>query len=298
MLQRALSANYTRLLLPLALTGVSALASGCSALIDTSERQCSAQADCAALGFEGDVCIDEVCQSTQARQASLEATAWGCLGNTTRPASGANRVSLTILILDVITTLPPQDLQVRFCPKLDVNCEKPLPGEFDFDVDGRLVTRLQAGFDGYVELTSPTTTPALFFVTQPVLRDTTVQNVLPVVSPESFGRIAQAIGTTLDLDNLGHTYALASDCTGAPAGGVRLDVDRTTATTASYYMINNVPVASAAATDAAGGGGFLNLLSGFTRITGFVSATGARIGQAGFIVRKGAVSYPLVLPAP
>jgi hypothetical protein len=61
-------------------------------------------------------------------------------------------------------------------------------------------------------------------------------------------------------------------------------------------MVNNVPVGSATATDAAGSGGFLNLESGFTSITGYVSSSGARIGESGFIVRAGAVSYPLIVP--
>jgi hypothetical protein len=131
-----------------------------------------------------------------------------------------------------------------------------------------------------------------------VWQDTVIQNVLPVVSAEGFRGIAEALGTTLDLEKLGSVYALASDCSGAPAPGVRFEVDRQTETTKRYYMVNNVPVGSAVATDAAGSGGFLNLGAGFTSITGFVSSSGARIGQSAFIVRAGAVSYPLVLPSP
>ena len=114
--------------------------------------------------------------------------------------------------------------------------------------------------------------------------------MLPVVSPQGFRGIAEAIGTSLNLDTLGQPYVLAADCAGEPAAGVHFELDQMTPSTASYYMICKVPVASAVATDASGSGGFINLGSGFTRISARVSTTGVRIGEAGFIVRAGAVS--------
>ena len=267
------------------------LASACTLLVDTSARQCASQEDCGALGLEGMHCIERVCQMHDAIMV------WGCLGNVARPASGASTVSLTIRVADVVTMQAPVDLQAKFCPKLDVDCSHPLSGAVAFDELGRMVAQFQAGFDGYIELTSAMTMPALFFVTLPIWQDTVIQNTLPVVSVENFLGIANALGTTVDLAQLGEAYVMASDCSGAPAEGVRFEVDRQTVTTKRYYMVNNVPVGSATATDAAGSGGFLNLSSGFTSITGFVSSSGARIGEAGFIVRAGAVSYPLILPA-
>jgi hypothetical protein len=236
-------------------------------------------------------CIDRVCQSGDALSA------WSCLGSVQRGASGERQVSLTLRVVDVITTQPPADLHVALCPKLDVDCAHPLEGESLVQESGWLTIRAPAGFDGYVELKSPQTTPALFFVTLPVWQDTVLQSVLPVVSRQGFEGIARALGSTLDLEKLGHVYALASDCAGTPAEGVRFEIDRKTEATTRYYMINNVPVASAVATDASGSGGYLNLAGGFTRITGFVSHSGALVGESGFMVRPGAVSYPLVLPA-
>lgn len=236
-------------------------------------------------------CIERVCQSKDAIMV------WSCLGDVQRPASGARTVSLTVPVVDVLTMQPPAELEVKFCPKLDVDCSHPLSGAFYFDQAQRLVIEIQAGFDGYVELTSPGSLPALFFVTLPLWQDTVIQNMLPVLSAESFQGIAKALGSTLDLEELGHVVALASDCSGAPAEGVRFEIDRETTSTKRYYMVNNVPVDSAVATDAAGSGGFLNLASGFTSITGFVSSSGARIGDSAFIVRAGAISYPLILPS-
>ena len=164
--------------------------------------------------------------------------------------------------------------------------------------EGALQLQVPGGFDGYVEMTADSITPSLFFVTQPIWQDTTIQGVVPVVSAQGFEGIAQAIGTTLDLENSGHVYALSFDCDGNPAEDVRLDVDPKSPGMAKYYMINNVPVGSAPATDASGAGGFLNLKPGFTKLEGFVSSTGARIGETGFIVRKGAVSYPRLMPSP
>lgn len=281
-------AHVLRLVLAVALQA----ALSCSIIVDTSTRQCSTAADCSAIGLDGALCVDQVCQQ------ALGISAWSCLGEVQLPASGERRVSLAIPVVDVLTTRAPEDLRVRFCPKLDVDCDQPLDGDFHIDAGGHAIFQVEAGFDGYIELMTDSITPALFFVTQPLWRDTVLRSVLPVVSPEGFHGIAEGIGTTLDLDKLGHVYALASDCEGNPAQGVRFEIDRQTPQTARYYMINNVPVASAVHTDASGSGGFLNVESGFTRITGYVSSTGARIGDSGFIVRAGAVSYPLVLPSP
>lgn len=264
----------------------------CSFMMDADKNQCESDADCEARGFEGAVCVDNACQpsSTSAR--------WACLGRVKWPSSSTAPPAITLMVVDVLTTKPPEGMSIRVCPKLDVNCASPMSEGFSNDAQGRVVVTVDPGFDGYLEISAPSITPALFFVVRPIWQDTVVQNVLPVVSAEGFDGIAQAIGTTLDLTNDGHTYALASDCADAPADGVRLEIDRQTPTTATYYMINNVPVATASATDASGSGGFLNLMPGFTKITGFVSVTGAQIGEASFLVRAGAVSYPRILPTP
>jgi hypothetical protein len=266
--------------------------SACSRLVDFGRQQCTTQLDCVALGFENATCVDQVCQLPSAPAP------WSCLNNVKWPTAGQNRVSVTVTVMDVLALKPPEGMQVRICAKLDVDCQSPADGTVSFDAQGRVVATVNSGFEGYLEITAPTITPALFFVVRPVLQDTVVQNVLPVVSPQGFESIAGALRTTLDLVDYGHTYALASDCNDAPAAGVRLEIDRQTATTTRYYMINNAPLGTASATDASGSGGFLNLQTGFTKITGYVSATGARIGEASFIVRAGAVSYPRVLPTP
>ena len=278
------------LCLPVVTAVAVSAAVSCSAVVDTSERQCASHADCDRIGLEGLYCIQQVCQTSQG------STAWSCLGDVHHPVSSERKVSLSIPLVDVITTRPPQGLQARFCPKLDVECDIALPGRYYLQPDGALVIDVEAGFDGYVELSAPDTTPALFFVTEPVWHDTVIRSVLPLVSPEGFAGIAQNLGTELDLEQCGHVYALASDCDGVPAEGVRFELEGMTPDVTPYYMINNVPVASAEQTDASGSGGFLNIPAGFTRVTGFVASSDAEIGEAGFIVRPGAVSYPLVLP--
>lgn len=278
-------------LLRVTLAGVMSLASACSLLVDTSARQCASQEDCGALGLQGMRCIERVCQSMDAIMV------WSCLGGVPPASASTSQVSLSIRVIDVLTSQPPTSLQLKFCPKLDVDCSHPLRGGNYFDEQGRLVLLFQAGFDGYIELTSPATLPALLFVTLPVWHDTVIPNTLPMVSTEAFQGIAEALGTELDLQQLGDVVALASDCSGAPAQGVRFEIDRRTASTTGYYMLNNVPVGTASSTDVAGSGGFLNLESGFTSITGFVDSSGARISESGFIVRAGAISYPLILPA-
>lgn len=264
----------------------------CSLMLNPSDAQCESNDDCTARGFQSATCVNQACQPSTADSP------WGCLGNVHWSTGAAREVSLSVMVVDVMTSGPPADLHIQACAKLDVSCATPLPATFSSDAQGRVVAKVGAGFEGYLEFTSPTITPALFFVVRPVWEDTVVPNVLPVVSPQGFEGIAQAIGTTLDLATMGHAYALGSDCLEVPAEGVRLEIDKENSSTARYYMINQVPVGTAPATDASGSGGFLNLEPGFTKITGYVSSTGARVGEAGFVVRAGAVSYPRVLPTP
>lgn len=273
-----------------ALTGATLIAS-CSLMYDTSEEQCETDADCAARNFDGAKCVSNVCQ------ASTGSSEWGCVGAVLWPSAGSGQVTLSMMVIDVLTSAPPQDLDVKLCPKLDVNCTNPSPSGSQFTAEGMLQVTVNAGFDGYLEMSSPTITTSLFFPTRPIWEDTVVPGMMPVVSPEGFDGIAQAIGTTRD-PALGHTFVMAANCNDEPAGGVRLEVSKENAQTARYYMVNNAPMASENATDPAGNGGFLNLDPGFATITGYVAASGATIGEASFIVRAGAVSYPRVIPTP
>ena len=264
----------------------------CSFLLDTNKVQCSKDADCSEHASNLS-CVDHVCVDV------TSSSPWACLGNVAWPTASSTTVTLTLPVVDVITSAFPKDLKVRACSKLDIQCVSQLSATVDVSsTPGLLKVTLAPGFDGYLELTSPTITPALFFVVKPVWEDTTLTAPLPVVPPQGFEGIAQAIGTTLDLTTMGHVYALAGDCKGTPAAGVRFDIDKKGAQTSAYYMINSTPLSTAPSTDTSGAGGFLNLPTGFLKLTGYVSATGARIGEAGFVIRAGAVSYPRLIPTP
>jgi hypothetical protein len=273
-----------------------AASSGCTLIFPTGDPQCATDADCTARGaaFADAVCKDEVCVAGGPDPTEP----WSCLGQVEWPAAGTSPLRLEVHVIDVLTSAPPEGLAVRVCAKLDVNCDSPIAAPASLDASGAVVAQVSAGFDGYLELTAPTITPALFFVTQPVYADTVVPGVVPVVSPAGFQSIAAALGTTLDLTVAGHVYALASDCAQAPASGVRFDLDKKGVATTPFYMVNNAPVGSASATDGAGAGGYLNVPPGFVKLTGSVSATGARVGESSLVVRAGTVSYPRLIPTP
>jgi hypothetical protein len=270
-------------------------AAGCSLVLKADADQCQTDGDCVDRGFVDAVCIGKACQRATD-------TAWACVGSVKWPSTGSGQVALTLQVVDVVASAPPTGLAIRACSKLDTNCTNPLQSSFTQDAQGRFVVMVSAGFEGYLELTTPTNvppiTPALFFPIRPVFTDTTVPNPVPVVSTQGFQQIAAAIGTTLDLETSGHVYALASDCTDVAASGAHFTLDKQGANTSAYYMINGTPVGTAPATDVSGAGGFLNVQPGFANLTSSVSVTGARIGQSSFVVRAGAVSYPRVLPTP
>jgi hypothetical protein len=270
----------------------------CNALYPVGEAQCSVDADCAARGsaFAGTVCVDEVCKAKETADAAA-AGPWDCLGQVAWPSSGPATHTLRVRVVDVLTGAPPKGATVRVCSKLDVPCASPLASTASVDDTGLVTAGVAAGFDGYLEISGTDVTPALFFVTRPVYADVETPGVVPMVSPAGFENIAKAIGTTIDPAS-GHIYALASTCLDAPASGVRLELDKKSAATAGYYMVNNAPVGTATSTDAAGSGGFLNVPEGFAKVSGFVAASGARIGESSVVIRKGTVSYPRLLPSP
>src|SRR4051812_20381288 len=89
---------------------------GCSLALQTDEDQCSADADCTARGaaFADTVCMSHVCQA----KPVVVDPKWGCIGSVMAPVSG-KMDTVSVQLLDLITTTPAQGLTVKLCNKYD-----------------------------------------------------------------------------------------------------------------------------------------------------------------------------------
>jgi hypothetical protein len=219
---------------------------------------------------------------------------WACLDE---PAGGAASlvvpiVELTLVVTDVVMRAAPAGLQGRACAKADVLCETPLTDAVGLEDDGALHLLVPQRFDGFVELTSPSTVSTLFFLDRELIRDST--EALTVVTTVALGALAAQGNVVLD-PALGHLLVRTFDCVGAPAAGVRLE---TQAGGTPFAFVDGLPNIGRDVTTADGVGGFVNVPLGYAVVEGYRVEGDRSLGTANVVVRQGWFTYGDVEPRP
>lgn len=265
---------------------------GCSYLVESGRVQCDADEDCATQGVDAPamVCIDSVCEP------SGEDPAWGCLGRVEWPAPPTRLVVLSLPLLDLVTGDALPGVTARACSKLDADCDHPLTTDSVSDGAGIVVLTVEAGFDGYIELRSAATQPALFFLYPPVVADLQAP-ALPLFRVDDFQSVAQASGNP-PIADYGHVFVGARDCQGSPAAGVSLSGFDLGPLVSLFYLVDGLPVAAATATDSSGRAGFVNVAPSTVVVVGTLAASGQRVGEVSLRVRPGEISYSSMVPSP
>jgi hypothetical protein len=215
---------------------------------------------------------------------------WSCLDTPPpiEPPSTERRVSFSMPIIESISGLPPASLKVRACALLDVPCLMPTtPDPVGPSEDGLVHLSLPRGFDGFLEITSPDTAPALFFMHEPLERDTEAQ-ALPLISALGLAALAANNGAELDLSKSGLIVVRTYDCLGAPAAGVEVTNDRGGQV---FVFVDGLPRVGLTVTDVAGLGGFMNVAPGFVRVTGRHVESGEVSGAESLVVRAQWLSF-------
>jgi hypothetical protein len=267
--------------------------SACTFLLKTDATQCSTDADCHARGgvFATASCVANECVAPSGPFACLASPP-------ALPVADGSTLNITMTFVDEVTFTPYGAVSVRPCPKLDVTCAKPLSAAVTSGNDGVASLTLPKAFDGYLEINSSKTMPALWYFSP---LPTTERNYnVGLLTPASFQTIAQAAGATID-PNAGHSFNIALDCTenyGTYAKGVSFTADQHTGGTRLFYLINGLPSTSADQTDASGIGGFANLPPGIVTVTASVAATGQRSGSVSGLIRAGVITYAPIAPNP
>jgi hypothetical protein len=219
---------------------------------------------------------------------------WACLDEA--PAGGADRlvpsVELELPIRDIVSGRAPDGLSARACAKIDVNCGAPLAAPTGVEVDGAVHLQVPQGFDGYVELTSPTTVPTMFFLNRELMRD--ASEALNIIGRDTLAALAARGNVTLD-PLLGHLLIRTFDCAGAPASGVQVS---NSVGGLPFAFIDGLPVAGSDTTSAQGLGGFVNVPLGYAVLQGVLVEGSRLLATSNVVVREGWLSYGDVEPLP
>ncbi len=220
--------------------------------------------------------------------------AWGCLDAPI--PGGADRlvpnVELTLALVNTVSGAPPEGLTARACAKLDVDCATPLSPPTGVAVDGAVHLTVPRGFDGFVEITSPSTVSTMYFLNRELMRNATES--FGLVSPTALGALASGGSVTLD-PALGHMLIRAFDCQGNPASGVQISNDKGGL---PFTFINGLPVPGRDVTVVDGVGGYVNVPLGYAVVQGILLEGERLLGTANVVVRQGWFTYGDVEPLP
>jgi hypothetical protein len=160
-------------------------------------------------------------------------------------------------------------------------------------IDGVLHLPLSQGFDGFIELTSPSSVSTMFFVNQPLMTDS--REAFRIINQMGLQALAASSGVTID-PALGHLVVRAFDCEGAPASNVQFSTNR--AGGAVFSFANGLPNAGADVTTSDGLGGFVNVPPGLVVVQGIEVESQRPSGSMSVLVREGWFTYGNLEPLP
>jgi hypothetical protein len=199
-------------------------------------------------------------------------------------------VDLAIRIADTVTNAIPAGLSARGCDKIDVFCDTPLVAPVSPGEDGMLHLTVAQGFDGYVEISSPSTVSTMYFVNRPLMRNTT--RSFAIISTLAFSGLARQANIAIDA-TLGHVLIYVFDCMGEPASEIQL-------VNASggipFVFVDGLPNLGTAVTSMQGIGGFVNVPTGYAVLEGHRVDDDRVLGTTNVVVRRGWFSYSDVQP--
>lgn len=212
---------------------------------------------------------------------------WACLD---APPPGmadplASEVELSLTVIDTVTQVPPDGLFAHACARLDVMCETPLTPDVSPAIDGAMHLSVRQGFDGFVELRSPSSVSTMYFINRPLMRDTS--EAFSIVSTRVLGGLAMQGNVALD-PALGHVLIRVFDCDGNPASDIEMSNDRGGL---AFSFVGGLPNVGVAVTSPDGVGGFVNVPIGYAVLQGRRVEDGRAVGTASVTVRPGWFSY-------
>lgn len=302
------------------------VALGCSVVLGGAAEQCEDDGDCDGAGL---VCVDSLCvegdgdgtagedtdgetsvdtgatsmddaSSGESTGIEIPPGPWGCLEvmlpEPPDPMPGVDHV-YTGRVIDTITQVPPDDLAVRVCDALDVECMEPVATDIAVGENGEYTFEVPSGFEGYIEFTSPSTVPQLLWLAGPIVDDSADPGVpLQLVSPGIRDTLIMSAGFEND-PTRGIVLLVATDCEGNTAAGVSFQLEGTDGMTIPFFLYGLLPELEAGVTDGSGFGGFFNAPPGLDTVSATYEEAGEQISSQRFLIRADWISSVASGPA-
>jgi len=217
---------------------------------------------------------------------------WACLDQPVAARAVPRRpgVSLTLGVIDIASRQQPEGLRARACSRLDVLCEAPL-ASVTSDDSAEMRLPLPQGFDGFLEITSEASVPALYFLSQPL--DADAHETLFVVSPSGLSALAETARVALD-ETRGYLLSRAFDCDGAPAQGVRIEGSQLGL---PFTFEGGLPRFGSDVTSSDGLVGYVNVPPGLVFMVGREVSGGRECGATSVLARSGWLTYGDIGPS-
>jgi hypothetical protein len=262
--------------------------SGCSFIYDERPTQCSVDSDCKELQADLDLICDEgLCvEPTSTPGAENSQEPWGCLETGEKLVSTQPRVTQEIPLVNVVTRMPPANIEALVCQKFDEQCESPSE-RLTADQDGVIEFTVNAGFDGFLDISADGIMPSRvqFFNVTDQGRTTT-----PLLIPESeIDFISELSGVTYNPEKVTVIMEL-SDCTGKPLKHATGETDAATDDTRIVYLLNHFPSPDEVATSEDGLVALFNLEPGTITLRG-VTQDGVTFASEGIVAPSGYIVY-------
>lgn len=196
---------------------------------------------------------------------------------------------------DYLTGATPMNLRVRACFRPDVACMLPATDWLRPDASGIVTLPLTEGFSGYLEIEADGEVPTLFVFPAALTAELVVAltaipvSLLPFAALLAFGETSHL---TLDPGN-GVVSMNTYDCAGAPAAGVRLELN---AAAVPFAFVDGLPIALRDTTTDDASAGFANVTPGLVVVRGFRGASSDQIGLETVLVRPSWVTVGSLMP--
>jgi hypothetical protein len=231
---------------------------------------------------------------------------WTCVGHVNWPtvAPGTTSVAVTVEVRAFQGPDLP-GMTVSVCSGTDPDCQRPLVDAGTTDDGGMVTVQVPTSFQsfnaigGYVQVTSPSTVPYLYFwgfpLTQPKLRliDSSYdQYAEQVMTPMMEQSIWSPIVPMLDPER-GTVTVIVADCEGAVAPGVTVNYDST-----NQAIVETDLLQRATSTGDKGVVTLANVPVGPLTLTAIPLSLGAISSQLTVDVRKGAQTTVTMRPTP
>jgi hypothetical protein len=220
---------------------------------------------------------------------------WSCIGQLEAKTFEAGDAVGNLTVVELQDDSPLVDITVNVCSVDDTDCATPLDSGVT-DADGRVTLDVTKAEQRYLELTGPGILDAISFNNGPPRSDP-FDELVRVISPESFAVVENLIGVTAD-PTRGHAGIQANDCQGAIGVGVTFEISTADADTViGYFSPVGAPNPALTETGVDGRAAVANIPAGPATITATVAATGQVIGTRTFFVRPEAIAYPACVEA-